>query len=582
MLSQHFFHGRCFLKVYFHAGTDWNKIPPATKTEKTLLSLSYNNWDDYTVRTTLNAAFYYDGIRILDFNLKLLIESDTDSPLKLNALRKEGWDGYFPIPETNYVSVPSDIEFYDALITKLGMQEALEALLLIRDAGYLVNIIQDDAAKKITGQDNFTTSPLREAGARKSFYDGWKAFSGNSQSIKDFTLNMPGRGAETVNPIKFRFNSDTLPYDINVLIGPNGIGKSHTLKNLVAYWLGMAAGSQTQLIKSKHQPFDANPNISRLILMSYSPFEDFVLDLSNTSLKDKTAYKYFGFRRSSMSASGKRQSTISRNLPASDSVESIFKALADDDAYGFLSTWTSKFETILDVLQPALNFVKIAVEVNPKAELPLFLKSLLIEGEDGNKYIQLTPVSHPRLLKLKDDLFNVINTKAGVIFLNGTVKLDLSSGQRLFVYMVINIVGQIKAESLVIVDEPELFLHPTFEVEFIALLKKVLTAFNSKAILATHSLAIAREIPANCMHVYRNGQHGLEIDHPPFETFGGNMQRISSYVFGDSKVTKPFAQWIEGAIQEAGSSKRLLAKLKDEINEEMTIKILNSDVPDGR
>lgn len=570
------------MKVFFHFGTDWNRVPPATKTEKTLLSLSYNNWDDYSVRTTLNAAFYFDGQRIFDFNLKLLIESDNNSPVKLNALREEGWDGYFPIPNKNYVSVPSDIEFYDALITKLGMQNAREVLLLIRDAGYLVNIAQDEAAKKLTELDNFSKSPLREAGARKSFYDGWKAFSGNSQSIKDFTLNLPGRDGDGVTPVRFRFNSDTLPYDINVLIGPNGVGKSHTLKSLVAYWLGMDVGSQTQLNKSKHQPFDTHPNISRLILLSYSPFEDFVLDLSGTKLKDKTAYRYFGFRRGSLSASGRRQSSISRNQPASDSVESMFKALADDDAYDFLSTWTSKAQTILDVLQPALKFEKLVVEINPKSELTLALKSLVIEGGDGNKYIELTQATLPKFLKLKEDLFNVINAKAGVVFLNGNEKLDLSSGQRLFVYMVINIVGQIKAESLIIVDEPELFLHPTFEVEFIALLKKVLGAFNSKAILATHSLAIAREIPANCMHVYRIGQHGLEIDHPPFETFGGNMQRISSYVFGDSKVTKPFAQWIERAIQEFDEPKELLTKLKDELNEEMTIKILNSSASNGR
>ncbi|MEE1880739.1 AAA family ATPase [Pseudomonas soli] len=570
------------MKVFFHFGTDWNRTPPATKTEKTLLALSYNNWDDYSVRTTLNAALYFDGQRIFEFNLKLLIESNTNSPVKLNALREEGWDGYFPIPNTNYVSVPSDIEFYDALISKLGMQDAREVLVLIRDAGYLVNIVQEEAAKKLTELENFSTSPLREAGARKSFYDGWKAFSGNSQSIKDFTLNLPGRGVEGVTAVRFRFNSDSLPYDINVLIGPNGVGKSHTLKNLVAYWLGMDAGSQTQLNKSKHQPFDIHPNISRLILMSYSPFEDFVLDLSGTKLKDKTAYRYFGFRRGAMSASGRRQSSISRNQPASDSVESMFKALADDDAYDFLSTWTSKADTILDVLQPALNFQKLVVEIDPKAELPLFLRSLVIDGSDGNKYIELTRATHPKLLKLEEDLFSVINAKAGVVFLNGNEKLDLSSGQRLFVYMVINIVGQIKAESLIIVDEPELFLHPTFEVEFIALLKKVLTAFNSKAILATHSLAIAREIPANCMHVYRSGQHGLEIDHPPFETFGGNMQRISSYVFGDSKISKPFAQWIDSAIEEAGGPKQLLAKLKDELNEEMTIKILNSSNSNGR
>jgi len=489
--------------------------------------------------------------------------------------------GYFPIPKTNYVSVPSDIEFYDALITKLGMHDAREALVLIRDAGYLVNIAQDKAAKELTENENFSISPLRESGARKSFSDGWKAFSGNSQSIGDFTLNLPGRGGEGVTSIKFRFNSDTLPYDINVLIGPNGVGKSHTLKSLVAYWLGMDIGSQTQLNKSKHQPFDIYPNISRLILMSYSPFEDFVLDLSDTKLKDKTAYRYFGFRRRSMSTLGRRQSSISRNQPASDSVESMFKALADDDAYEFLSSWTSKADTILDVLKPALKFEKLVVEINPKADLTSSLESLVIEGGDGKKYIELTPATHPKFLKLKEDLFNVINVKAGVVFLVGNEELDLSSGQRLFVYMVINIVGQIKAESLIVVDEPELFLHPTFEVEFIALLKKVLAAFNSKAILATHSLAVAREIPANCMHVYRIGQHGVEIDHPPFETFGGNMQRISSYVFGDSKVTKPFAQWIESAIEEVGGPQKLLKKLKDELNEEMTIKILNSSVSNG-
>lgn len=569
------------MKVFFHSGTS-GRVSPAKRTEKTLLSLSYNNWDDYSVRTTLNAVFYFEEQRIFEFNLKLLIENDTNSPVKLNALREEGWDGYFPIPDTNYVSVPSDIEFYDALITKLGTQDARETLVLIRDAGYLVNIAQDEAAKKLTELESFSTSPLREAGARKSFNDGWKAFSGSSQSIKDFTLNLPGRGTENVTPIRFRFNSDTLPYDINVLIGPNGVGKSHSLKSLVAYWLGMDVGSKTELNKSKHQPFDIHPNISRLILMSYSPFEDFVLDLSHTKLKDKTAYRYFGFRRGSMSDSGRRQSTISRSQPASDSVESMFKALADDDAYGFLSTWTSKADTILNVLKPALKFEKLVVEIRPKAEVTSPLKSLVIEGNDGNKYIELTPASHPRLLKLKENLFNVINAKAGVVFLNGNEKLDLSSGQRLFVYMVINIVGQIKAESLIIVDEPELFLHPTFEVEFIVLLKKVLAAFSSKAILATHSLTIAREIPANCMHVYRSGEHGLEVDHPPFETFGGNMQRISSYVFGDSKITKPFAQWIENAIEEVGGPRKLLMKLQDELNEEMTIKILNSSRSNGR
>ncbi|MCX5511838.1 hypothetical protein, partial [Pseudomonas sp. BJa3] len=77
------------------------------------------------------------------------------------------------IPDANYVSVTSDIEFYDALITKLAVQDAQNVLILIRDSGYLVNVTHDDDAKKLTEQEKFTTSPLREAGARKSIQDGW-------------------------------------------------------------------------------------------------------------------------------------------------------------------------------------------------------------------------------------------------------------------------------------------------------------------------------------------------------------------------------------------------------------------------
>lgn len=570
------------MKIFYHKGTDWNRTPPRLPSENNLLALSFNNWDDYNISTTLNAVFYHEKKSVLEFSLKLLIEGDVYSPKKMNELRDQGWDGFFPIPNTNYVSVPSEIEFYDAIITKLGMQEATKVLLLIRDAGYLVNVTADKKARILTSDSNFDTSPLREAGARKSFTDGWKAFTGNALSIQDFTLYTPSRSLKGVDAVRFRFNSETLPYDINVLIGPNGIGKSYTLKNLVEYWLGMEAGSQTKLSENNHKPFDISPNISRMILISYSPFEEFALDLSRTKLKDKTAYKYFGFRRSTTSSTGRRQSAISRNLPASDSVESIFKAFEDDSSFGYLSTWTSKIDTIWEVLQPALGFEDIAVEIDSKSDVPQACKKFLIDVEDGKLYFELTKNSYAKLNKWQDEFENLVTATEGVVFLKDGERIDLSSGQRLFVYMVINIVGQIRAESLVVVDEPELFLHPTFEVEFIALLKKVLAAFNSKAILATHSLAIAREIPANCMHVYRKGELGVEIDHPPFETFGGDMQRISSYVFGDNKLTKPFAQWIEGAIQEVGDPKKLLAKLKGELNEEMTIKILNAGNPNGR
>lgn len=572
------------MKIYYHKGTKWTWTPTRLPDENNLLALSYNNWDDYGVSTTLNAVLYIDKKPALEFTLKLLIKDDVYSAIKLNEFRENGWDGFFPIPKVNYASVPSDIKFYDALISSLGLNEAKSVLVSLRDAGYLHNVLKDPSIKPLVNDTNFVTSPLREAGARKSFADGWKLFVGETSSIKDFTLFTRGKGGGGIDPINFKFNSKTLPYDINVLIGPNGIGKSYTLKVLVEYLLGINEGSQTSLKKLKHQPFDAPPNAAKIILISYSPFEDFALDLSQSNLKDKDAYKYFGFRRQTVSpTTQKRRIGISRNLPSIDSVESIIKAFRDDESFEYMETWTSKVDAIWSVLQPALEFDTVALEISSSAEVPKNLQHALITLPNSDKkYIDLNKKNFTKIKKTLDSSPGFIKMESGVVFLRDKSQLELSSGQRLFCYIVVNIVGQIKSDSLVLVDEPELFLHPTLEIEFIGLLKKVLKAFNSKAILATHSLAIAREVPANCMHVYKKWESGLDIDHPPFETFGGDMQRISSYVFGDNKVSKPFSEWVDERVKEVGDPQRLIESLKGELNEELLIRIRNSGVGNGR
>jgi hypothetical protein len=111
------------------------------------------------------------------------------------------------------------------------------------------------------------------------------------------------------------------------------------------------------------------------------------------------------------------------------------------------------------------------------------------------------------------------------------------------------------------------------DIEFVSLLKKVLSPFKSKAILATHSLAVVREVPSKCVHIFRDEGFGLDVVSPPFETFGGDMQRISSYVFGDKSVTKPFEDFLVKQ-SDKFSPEELIEALGNEINEEMTMSIL--------
>lgn len=105
------------------------------------------------------------------------------------------------------------------------------------------------------------------------------------------------------------------------------------------------------------------------------------------------------------------------------------------------------------------------------------------------------------------------------------------------------------------------------------MLKKLLSNYYSKAILATHSLVAVREVPRKCVHVLKKEKDNLFITPPPFETFGGDIQRISSYVFGDKSVSKPFEEWLKEKLISYGTAKELINALGSDINEEMIVKI---------
>jgi len=564
------------MRVYYRSGGgNWYTHPERPKNEENVISLTYNNWDDYGIKTTFNAVVYSEGEEVFNFSIKVFIEGYSFSSKRLNEICESGWDGFFPIPGESYLSVPSDIDFYSVLVGKVGLDRAREVLLSIRDAGYLINIEADIEADRLSKESNFLTSPLREAGARKAFRDGWLLFDKKESAVQDFVMNTISKSGKSL-PFDFNFNSSVLPYDINVLIGPNGIGKSYTLNSLVEYWLGYGAGDKKALEDNGHRPFNDYPNISRLILISYSPFEDFRIDLEGVDLSDREAYKYFGFRAIKESEDSSKRIVISRNLPAQDSVDSLIKALSDDSNYGFMAGWKSKFETAFSVLQMAIGFDAVALKAKSEvADYVGDMDNVDYFDVDGDRYVEVSPHSFSAFNDSGFDFYKGIDRTAGVAFIEDGRLISISSGQRLFCYIVFNVVGQIRRDSLVVIDEPELFLHPTFEVEFIGLLKQVLKSFNSKAILATHSLSIAREVPARCVHVFRETQDGVSIDHPPFETFGGDMQRISSYVFGDNAQSKPFESWLNDKISEFSEPQDLISKLGNEINEEILIRILN-------
>lgn len=551
------------MKVVY-LGRASQRVPPAPAAEGDVIELLANNWDDFGYRTTFQTVCRIDGKLVQLDSIRLLIDGSENTESYLDNRRAQGWNGEFPIPKTDYLSVPSEITFYEQLEGLLAPGEALRVALALRDASYLVHIALDQDAQDLIETAGFTKSLQRERGSIKAFVDGWKVLERQAIAVLDLGFKFRDVFDElsTLN-VKFQ-PTGILPRDINVLIGANGAGKSRVLHQMVEDWISPD--------DSDAVGFTGKPNLSQLVVISYSPFERFAVDLKDKGLQDSEAYRYFGFR--GRGANGKIR--LSHEFPKRNAAHALIACVADDTKYGAIKGWARKVQTVERVLRTAFEFDLAAVSVDatvlPDSDYGIdHDDGFYFDEDDSHRYVWISP-DRVGLLNVPD-LQRHLQADSGVHFFRGGERIELSSGQRLFAYIVINIIGAIRRNSLVLIDEPELFLHPTLEVQFIEMLKEILSSFNSKALLATHSLVTVREIPASCVHVFERATDRLVIKQPPFQTFGGDVQRISSYVFGDRSVSKPFERWISDKIEELGSAEELIAQLGDEINEELIIQI---------
>lgn len=565
-----------------YAGQDTKKRKSAERHENVIILL-YDRWDDYDFKTTFPTACRLNGKAVELGGIKILFENEMTSFAFLDKLIEGDWDGVFPVPDINYISTPNSLSFYEQIEGHLGMETAIEVAKRLRDASYLTKVVDDQGALELVKTKGFRNSLQRERGSIKAFLDGWRLFGRESISIENQTFAFKSTQNQLLSlELKFVSNSP-LPHDINVLIGPNGVGKSQLLQQVVGYWLNLDPDSTSDV------GFASRPNLNQMIVVSYSPFELFPVDTGKDLRKDHAVYRYFGLRgRMKAITDSKRGSdkvTMSREFPKTNAAQSLLDCLADDQRYGAIKEWSNKVETMERVLRQAIDFDRAAVVVSGDTEIKDLFTSIdlvddpYLEGqlgdEDGDPEVErYVPIASDRVDELKPTVLRKhILDRKGIVFLKDGKPLHLSSGQRLFSYIVINILGAIRRNSLILVDEPELFLHPTLEIAFVRMLKSILAAYGSKALVATHSLVTVREIPRDCVHVFEDTENGVVVKTPPFETFGGDVQRISSYVFGDKSLSKPYEEWVSQQLSEFGSAEQLIEALGQNINEELLIQI---------
>ena len=107
----------------------------------------------------------------------------------------------------------------------------------------------------------------------------------------------------------------------------------------------------------------------------------------------------------------------------------------------------------------------------------------------------------------------------------------MSSGQSILMYVVTEILANIREDSLVLFDEPEMHLHPNAISKLVTMLNQILERFDSYAILATHSPIILQEMPSKNVLVFERTGDIPSVRGLGIESFGENITTITKNVF---------------------------------------------------
>lgn len=122
---------------------------------------------------------------------------------------------------------------------------------------------------------------------------------------------------------------------------------------------------------------------------------------------------------------------------------------------------------------------------------------------------------------------------------NSVVK-KLSSGQSILLYIITEIVANIRFDSLIIYDEPETHLHPNAISQLINTIYELTQEFQSYCIIATHSPLIVRELLSRNVYIMERDSNTLTVRKPLIETFGENLTTITEDIFGNRDIPNQF------------------------------------------
>lgn len=121
----------------------------------------------------------------------------------------------------------------------------------------------------------------------------------------------------------------------------------------------------------------------------------------------------------------------------------------------------------------------------------------------------------------------------------------LSSGQSIILYIISEIVANIRLDSLLLFDEPETHLHPNAVTQLMNAIADLVHEFESYCIIATHSPLIIQDLFSKNVFILERDESTATIRRIGRESFGENLSTLTEEVFGNRSIPKHYKQVID-------------------------------------
>lgn len=473
--------------------------------------LVIDDWNDWFKYQTMYTLLYADAagsihnigsVKIGQFGMKA-------------GQRRPNIDESFDELDEKFFSLGQDEDYYENL-RKLGDATSDRILTGLKDIAFDPELFRRSLNEDVTGVSLLRAvtpatvtgqfSRLARGGARLSQYE--------------FRYVAPAVANSESVSLAFSVQPESEPpTNVHVLIGRNGVGKTHFL-NLMTRALVEENAPVGDVGKFVWSSGDETESIfANLVSVTFSAFDPFEPLPNRQNKATGVQYAYVGLKQIEKTESGKSL-TKSPALLSREFGTSV-RACLQGARFG-------RWHRALQVLETD----------------PIF-RDADVAG-------------------LAQDAGDDSNAREKVVELFG----KLSSGHKIVLLTITRLVETVEERTLVLLDEPEAHLHPPLLSAFVRSLSDLLINRNGVAIIATHSPVVLQEVPRSCAWKIRRSGREVVAERPEIETFGENLGILTREVFGLEVTHSGFHRILQDIVDANVSFELAVNKLEGQLGAE--------------